>query len=326
MTDRVTNTRPHDELPTACRIAVDEIIAERVPLIDTNCLVPANGVASRSGEATSPGTLGKHGHERDARSLGRMVGYCAVAATVVVLLLCTTLIENDRTIAFAQVQEQIESVRSVQFMRTQSINIRIAGRREPPLKWRVMILGRYLKRTERLDEFDNVTSITIKNARTGEHVAIYPSKKLFRVLQRKVHTNLDTGEKTESAIKAWPEADFYATFRDFRTDPSQEPKRRQIDGRPAVGFVHTTVETFANGETETWTRTIWVDQESQLPMRIETSNRSTDKRLAACDWVEEQFEFDAQLDESLFSTEPPAGYRVEQSTIHGSFITPQRKP
>ena len=39
--------------------------------------------------------------------------------------------------------------------------------------------------------------------------------------------------------------------------------------------------------------------------------------MGPSDWVLTDFVFDEELDESLFSTEPPAGYTVETGKIIG---------
>jgi len=72
---------------------------------------------------------------------------------------------------------------------------------------------------------------------------------------------------------------------------------REIDGRSAVGFLakkpHTQV-------------TIWADAETGLPVRIEQD-------LGQIQIICKNLQFDAPLDESLFSMEAPEGYRLKEA-------------
>ncbi len=74
---------------------------------------------------------------------------------------------------------------------------------------------------------------------------------------------------------------------------------KQIEGRTATGFY------FKHPKAEL---TIWADVETALPIRIE----GTDNQMPI---VCKNFQFDVQMDESLFSMEVPEGYRVNQSEL-----------
>lgn len=71
-----------------------------------------------------------------------------------------------------------------------------------------------------------------------------------------------------------------------------------IEERKAKGF------RCANEYNDT---TIWVDIETKLPVHFETIHVQTGRRI-----ITNQFEFDVDLDESLFSTTAPEGYTVEK--------------
>ena len=89
--------------------------------------------------------------------------------------------------------------------------------------------------------------------------------------------------------------------RDAKNRPDGEVERlgtKQIDGRTAVGF------RFELKEKKDTTKTIWADQETGLPIKIEEIQNGfhigyKDSR------------FNVELDDSLFDLEPPEGYTVE---------------
>lgn len=67
------------------------------------------------------------------------------------------------------------------------------------------------------------------------------------------------------------------------------------------------------------TTTLWVDTKSKLPVRIEQEAANPKPNVRRWKWIYSGFEWDvnvANLDE-LFSTDPPAGYTVEDHTNGG---------
>ena len=76
-----------------------------------------------------------------------------------------------------------------------------------------------------------------------------------------------------------------------------------IDGRRLVGYRLTGHGMICD---------LWGDPKTGMPVRIENSAPSNPnmKPMICSDFV-----FDADLDESLFSLEPPAGYKVQKQTV-----------
>jgi len=54
--------------------------------------------------------------------------------------------------------------------------------------------------------------------------------------------------------------------------------------------------------------TWWIDRQTKLPIRLELKLRSTYTYANALDWTVSNIVFDEPLEESLFSTDPPADY------------------
>ena len=74
--------------------------------------------------------------------------------------------------------------------------------------------------------------------------------------------------------------------------------KKEIDGREAVGF-----RVNANG----MDMTLWADPETARPIRIEVGMDMG----AGVHMVMNNFRYDVDLDPSLFSLEPPAGYSTQ---------------
>ena len=91
-----------------------------------------------------------------------------------------------------------------------------------------------------------------------------------------------------------------AMARDFRPG-SEDLGIRDAEGRPAKGFR-------ARRPGHDWT--FWIDPETELPICIELIHTQTGRKIT---WS--HFEFDVDLDESLFSTEAPEGYSVEKRQV-----------
>ena len=117
-----------------------------------------------------------------------------------------------------------------------------------------------------------------------------------------------------------PNQDPLAHFRSILLDAENklDVKReslgeKKIDGRQVVGFRINTAETVMS---------VWGDPKTGLPVRVEgTSPMTPNTKVTMSDFV-----FNVDMDESLFSVEPPAGYEVieiEKSTHDGS--SPEEK-
>ena len=88
-----------------------------------------------------------------------------------------------------------------------------------------------------------------------------------------------------------------AEYRDAKKSQLEELGEKQIDGHRAFGF-----RLAANGMLQT----LWGDAETGHVLRIETVYNGPPKT----DVVMSDFKFDVPLDESLFSLDPPEGYKV----------------
>ena len=102
--------------------------------------------------------------------------------------------------------------------------------------------------------------------------------------------------------------DFFAEVRSLLLDARDKPEvkrerlgEKEIDGHKVIGYRVTRNRGLDDGIV----MTLWGDSKTGLPVRVERIIRSSGEidTLTMSD-----FAFDVALDESLFSTEPPAGY------------------
>jgi len=84
---------------------------------------------------------------------------------------------------------------------------------------------------------------------------------------------------------------------------------KEVDGRRAVGWRLSGPGLHEPGATAT----IWGDPQTGLPIRIESYSALDGVKCTLSD-----FEFNADLDESLFSIEPPTGYTVQTVEVDAS--------
>ncbi len=66
---------------------------------------------------------------------------------------------------------------------------------------------------------------------------------------------------------------------------------------------------------ETWTRTYWIEPETRLPVEMWTELRKGEELRQR--WVMNQFFYDNPMDDELFSTETPEGYSSSDGKVHG---------
>ena len=94
-------------------------------------------------------------------------------------------------------------------------------------------------------------------------------------------------------------------LRTATTDPNSQVislGEKQIDGRTVLGF---------RFDTPGMPLTVWADPETELPVRIESTLAGPPKTEVAMT----NYEFNVELDESLFSLDIPEGYKVTEANV-----------
>lgn len=251
----------------------------------------------------------------------RNVGAIAAALLAVALFKHWLTPERDTGFAFGAVQKKVEKTKSVQYV--QKRKDFFGGRVQPEETRKVMILGPHQKREEvetakggdpppdgqilLSPAAERYTIIT--NLETGRTITLYPDKKGYIVPLGFLGIDPDDGELKESKIEPAPKFDFYNLIREFPSDSATKLPDRKINGKTAIGF-RTVDKTKRRTGDDTWTRTYWVDPETKLPVRIEVVNVSIQgESTVKSEFIQSDIVFDATLDEKLFSTDPPEGYK-----------------
>lgn len=221
--------------------------------------------------------------------------------------------------AFGQVQEKVEKAKTIQYVQTRT------NRHKPNIKGpgeirRVKILGSHRMREEvkttagdplpeeQVWTVGHSAYVMIQNMATGKMIDLYPSEKGYSIPHEILGIDPNTDEVKKQKIVPMPKVDFYNQIRGFPVDKAKKLPDRIIDGRTAAGFQIVETAERPRGRA-TSTRTYWIDRETKLPVRIEASFRSEDPMMGDSEWVFSEFVFDAPLDEALFSTDPPEGYK-----------------
>ena len=247
----------------------------------------------------------------------------AVAAALAVLALVAhwlTPAGGTAGLAFAEMQQCVNRTKSVQYLQTRQ-DFKGQKKTAPQETRKVKILGSHRMREEvtittagdplpegeiRLARPE--TYIMIQDMKSGKAITLYPDKKGYYIPHSVLGIDLNSGEVHEEKIEPAPEVDFYKRIREVPADKANRLPDRIIGGKGAAGFrIVEKVERPAG--TDTWTKTYWVDPDTRLPVRIETTIRSTNPMMGESDFVLSDIVFDAQLDEALFTTDPPEGYR-----------------
>ena len=206
-----------------------------------------------------------------------------IAAAAVIMIAILTAIHflgvPIEGIAWADVVRPILTAHTVVF------NVIMVEEENAPVT-RVMNMGTQRFRSEVLSaDGKTVQVIIIVDYDTSQMLQLIPKQKTAVLIELK-----DVPEKPENVLE-----EMRNIITELQEDPdvSVEPLgEKEIDGRIAEGFR----ATGPDGEV-----TIWADPQTALPIRME-------QRWRQMQFVCTNFEFDVELDESLFSMKIPEGY------------------
>lgn len=235
-----------------------------------------------------------------SRVLAPLIGLVTVTALLILIFRGSSEIPE-----FGNVQAQVEQLKTVQFTNFQTKPDEPTSQ---PRKLRISILGRFLQRTEIIGQTGTYDLI---DARTGRLFHIDTNNKIFRELTKHVTIDKQTGVRTETELKVPVHIDFYENITRFPESLFEYVKAGSVGNRPAEQFRCVYVDRLS-----TRTVLIWVDSRTRLPLHIEIRLRSKDPAFNEVDYIYTDFVYDEPLDESMFDTRPPEGYKV----MDGEFI------
>jgi outer membrane lipoprotein-sorting protein len=110
----------------------------------------------------------------------------------------------------------------------------------------------------------------------------------------RMELNRAPGEGQERDAKA----DLVQALRELGRSEGEPIGEKTLAGKPVVGF---------RSKVGSHLMTVWADKETAMPVRVEMALKWGQGEAAV---VMDQFQIDPELDDSLFSIDPPAGYRL----------------
>ena len=193
---------------------------------------------------------------------------------------------RSRALAVEEVAVALESIRSTTCdMTSETSDVKNQSN--------AMFLAPSLERIE-TKMGDEMMSINICDLRAKKWLTLIPGQKMAIVL------------KMENAPEDRPVNGSFELIRERVRKAQADPDKRsrplgekQIDGVRAVGF---------RLDDKTGSTDVWADPKTSLPIRVETTFLGETK----VEVVMTNFQYDVELDESLFSFDPPSDYTVRE--------------
>ncbi len=317
------NVQPVQNASTTRRRAIIAIALASLSVIAAIFLgnVPSSSIAfaqtQRQVEKTQTVQYGEYMHEAHARH--EISEYKSRLKNIDTEM---AAIAKDKDRSAEEIAAMLKHFNAAKQEKSQNIaKLETALQTGKPIKNRQFYIhGRYLQRAEQ-DEVSG-KQIHISNAETGEEIILDPTTKIFTQIKTQAVVAVKIGGKTllqdakfgeksvSMEIKPRPEENFYARFAAISTEKLTPLPEKQLDGVTVLGFQE--MEVLANHAAKA-VRTYWINKATQLPVRIDVV--VTQVGIVVYGFSQADFVFDAPLDETLFSTEPPAGYTVRDGGL-----------
>ena len=193
---------------------------------------------------------------------------------------------RSRALAFEEVAVAIESIRSATCDMTSETN----GVKNQS---KAMFLAPSLERIE-TKMGDEMMSINICDLRAKKWLTLIPGQKMAIVLNME---NAPEDRPVNGSFEL-----IRQRVRNAQADPDKGSRplgEKQVDGVRAVGF---------QLDDKTGSTDVWVDPNTSLPIRVETTFLGETK----VEVVMTNFQYEVELEESLFSFDPPSDYTVQE--------------
>ncbi len=225
------------------------------------------------------------------RKIFTMKRIAKIAAAIVIVAglaglgVYMTFGSGGATLAWADVQKTIGSITSMQFRG------KMTGVSVPDMEMRMMMKSPGKMRMEM--QIGGHEGVSIMDLESGEMITLMPGQ------MKAIRIELDSMPPEQRA--AIEQQDMLSQFHKLAAaspDGSEELPSRQIDGRQVDGY-----RVKQMGQVYT----LWVDPNTGRPIEMEVLLESVGATMKMTD-----FEFDIELDDSLFSTAVPDGYEVQE--------------
>lgn len=233
----------------------------------------------------------------------KRIAKLAVAATILValgMLMFWTTIGGSSNMAFADVAKALDSLRNATYDFTSEIKNPVDGYTITS-NAKGFFLAPSLERVEMSMSIgsakDKVRSIMILDCLAAKGITLLPEQKKAMII------NISTTEKSAGGT-----SNMFETVRRVVQEGStgsgekvESLGKKEIDGTLAVGF---------RTRNNMGDMTLWADPQTARLVRV-----NIDKFSGGGHAVLSNFRYDMELDPSLFSLEPPAGYTVQTQTV-----------
>ncbi len=202
----------------------------------------------------------------------------AVVVALTALFVWMNLRGSRRSVVFADVVTNLQAVQSL------SVDAILRRPESPEVRFHSDAAGARYRKTSS----DGL--IQIADGSQGKMLVLHPEGKTARI------------RSYEVAAKETRPVDFLlGRVESWRDQAVEDMGEKHLDGRLVVGFRARTADE-AQRERQI---DVWVDPETQLPVRIEMHYQDDGVSL-----VIHNFAWNPALDESLFSLDPPEGYEL----------------
>ena len=242
--------------------------------------------------STSPEPRRRRLHDIGRFLMKYKAPHWTVAAVTVACLVWLT--QNGSIPAFA-VEEVVSNMADAKTARFEMI-VKVAG--QPEMKMKGFYLEPAHFRQEMVGGYINISDWKI-----GKMVGFDPKNKRATVISIVNMPKTPDGKRQQNHFEAIRDS-----LQKAVADPDTKVEmlgEKQLDGRTVVGF------RFMNGPMPT---TMWADPKTKYPIRIESTMIGPPKTEV----VMSNYEFNVELDESLFSTKIPDGYKVTKANVDAS--------
>ena len=234
------------------------------------------------------------------------VSRVAAAAIFVLAITCVALLfhGNGATFAFADFAAPILEAKTVKF----KMIVEMKGPPARTITSEVMMLGG--ARTRMVTELpDKSKAMIIRDLSQGKSLTLVAALKTATVL------TITKNRKDKTPEYGDPLAGLRIALLAAQDKPGIEREplgKKEIDGRRVVGFRISSPDGVFS---------LWGDPKTGLPVRFEmTMGIDGSMKTTFSDFV-----FNADMDESLFSLEPPAGYTVTVRNVKTDVSPPEEK-
>ncbi len=253
---------------------------------------PADVVAAIIAAGTEPAAPGSPIPTK--RKIFTMKRIAKIAAAIVIVAglaglgVYMTVGGGGATLAWADVQKTIGSITSMRYRYV------MTGVSIPDTEMRVMMKSPGKIRVEM--QMAGHEGISIMDLESDEMITLTPSEK--KAIRIDLHS---MPPEQRMAIEQQDMLSQFHKMAEASPDGSVELPAREIDGRHANGY---RVEQVGQ------THTLWVDPYTGRPIEMEVTVAGVSATTIMTD-----FEFDVELDDSLFSTAIPDGYEVQDLAV-----------